>query len=651
MASQGPRAKAVKSWDAAISNLKSSVTQYSFQSLLLFNHLNHEIEDTEDLPLEDALLHIDKQLIEISRAQEQLQKSKTRMQSYRNNSTSLVLIHRLPPEILLHIITLGVEEDIEMKRQQRRFFEEEEIQRWEDDDELHPDPPDGYIPHDWRALDKIPHTHPDYKLQAYESPPYLPSICSQVCRRWRKLSLSKASFWTKIQLIEDPEYLAEMIRRTKLLPIDLDMNVLTDTPETKTTQLSTISQHASRIKSLEVVSMERDNFEDFLRCIVPDAELSTYSLRAVTLGMGYSQRNRSPLIKLEDVVEGVDPAVIDGLLSGIRELQLTVISFDWESKAFQNLTLLRLDFMDHPSAPTSEQIYAILSGSPQLQSLELNAIMMLEPAEPSLPLQRIHLDSLHTFGLREVSDDGPSLLGTLLLSVIYAPNLARLLLYGLSGVNNALAIFLKPPEGSAVNAIVPFDELEYLRISSCQIGPTTLRRLLGSMPNIKDLGIRNTPHFGDHLVRDMILDPTVDSGHRMLPNLKTLRLVGCCSIKSYEILKELISSRNPHEGAGSENSLQKLVFKWGGFGISNTRRRWFEKNVDTFIYKNYPRAWAIYDSDIGSDDDEEVDEDDGGDALDSTDADEIEAALGPEESEEDEVGSDESNGLIDGDWD
>lgn len=80
MTPQSPREKAIYSWDSAVLNLKSSVTQYSFQSSLLFNHLNAEDEKTLDIPLEDALVHIDMQLHEIAHVQEQLHKSKIRMQ-------------------------------------------------------------------------------------------------------------------------------------------------------------------------------------------------------------------------------------------------------------------------------------------------------------------------------------------------------------------------------------------------------------------------------------------------------------------------------------------------------------------------------------------------------------------------------------------
>lgn len=266
-------------------------------------------------------------------------------------------------------MNVGLEDDFELKCRHQHYLEAENIQlAMGSNCESVPTRNGGEIGDDWDELDEVSETHHDFELYQYKEPAHFPSLCSQVCRKWRKLSIAKASFWTQIIPRQDPEYLQEMIHRSKTLPIDIQMNFRAVISVVETGQLEFISQHASRIRSFEYTSdSANENLEDFLRCLVPEVEAPAYNLHAIALTSEESRMGGGMLINMESVVEGVDPSIVDNLFGGIRELKLSGVYLPWGGTTFRNLTSLKLDFIDNTIAPSGDQVYAALSGSPELQ--------------------------------------------------------------------------------------------------------------------------------------------------------------------------------------------------------------------------------------------------------------------------------------------
>ncbi|KAG8913087.1 hypothetical protein FRC02_005648 [Tulasnella sp. 418] len=359
MGYSGSRHKALSSWNAVVSNLLSSISSYSSTSVSLLEKVYTEGKGRHDIPLEEALVHIDKQLQAIDNAHKLLQSCQQKLLAHRNTSHTLVPINRLPWEILSRIVVLGTEGDKEMDSRLSDYYEAEQIHEWDNISEL------GEV--DWIAggQEEAYEGGSVYSICPYGEFVPFPRLFAQVCRKWRNVALSTATVWTTIDFSKNSDWVKELLTRSKGCPITVVMNLegipSSSLDEQCSDMFLQIDPHVSRVESLHLTTSHHLYIKEMLDRWAASWSRSNpflrrLSIRAAKVPGLIELSNQDEVSKYRDFMKKV------------QELEIHGVSISWDDSIFQNLTSLKLTGIGlGRESPTTMQIYQFLSSSPNLE--------------------------------------------------------------------------------------------------------------------------------------------------------------------------------------------------------------------------------------------------------------------------------------------
>jgi hypothetical protein len=233
---------------------------------------------------------------------------------------------------------------------------------------------------------------------------------SHVCSHWRAVALSDPSLWVD-GIPANRAAIKVFLERSKDLPIVLDSNIIYIASH-RAKIYSFIPRHMKRVEALyiEHISLAADDGATIAKVLDTDMP----HLKELCLSFNLIRRasKREPFF-----------TVPHSIIKGIKYLRLNACNLHWDQAQLRNLTVLRLSSGYVPFArkfrASIKQISNILRLSPELQSLELENIVLDDTGEQNDTYPDIFLPSLMDLSLRS---DG-SILAEILINNASAPRL------------------------------------------------------------------------------------------------------------------------------------------------------------------------------------------------------------------------------------
>ncbi|KAF8064216.1 hypothetical protein FPV67DRAFT_1398479, partial [Lyophyllum atratum] len=186
---------------------------------------------------------------------------------------------------------------------------------------------------------------------------------SQVCHRWRAISLNYSRLWQTIDVSSNPYLAKEFLARSRVAPIHITSEY--DAPEYRLCA-EDFKPHAGRIASLDIWFRDYEEIIPLVSGLASDIpSLTTFSLKNIR-GL------RAKLIHIQ-----VPP------LTHLRKLELHGVTIPWNS-CIGNLESLSLIGIRRLS-PSLSQLHTILQSSPQLRYLSLQHIQPSGRNDPRPP--------------------------------------------------------------------------------------------------------------------------------------------------------------------------------------------------------------------------------------------------------------------------
>ncbi|KAG9046291.1 hypothetical protein FS837_004688 [Tulasnella sp. UAMH 9824] len=222
-----------------------------------------------------------------------------------------------------------------------------------------------------------------------------------VCHHWNHLFNNTPSFWTKIQGGAETSnaIITRALEMSQDSPLEIDYNVNSRILERQEAFLSLIFPHAHRWRKADLSIFEA------AQALEPMATLSAPLLESLSLwACGHPTWARDEPL---DIFGGQPPP-------RLQELALN-IPVPWNPKTLCNLKALRITSIEH-LAPSLHQLFAILPGSPSLESLSINNVTFSGGASTHIT------NSIHMPTLGELELEGiPPEITNRILAAIHAP--------------------------------------------------------------------------------------------------------------------------------------------------------------------------------------------------------------------------------------
>ncbi|KAG8898371.1 hypothetical protein FRC00_002896, partial [Tulasnella sp. 408] len=530
-----------------------AVKLYGDSTIALFTHFDGESQSTshDDLPTEDALLHLDNRLARIEQLEAELHGMRIAVQGLRNTSAKLSPIIRLPPEILAYIITIGADED-------RLIIEEKEALMDEDGDSSDDDmgPPD---------------------------PPHFPTLVSHVCRRWRQIALDTPMVWTRIDFREGPpfEKSKEWLNRSEDCHIEVVFDFLEDSTqleenETVMAALDILQPHGGRISRLLI----RMNTLDEMATIIGRLTSGDQTLPLKALALSVDEADGDLLAR--ESLHG-KAGTLKAILEGLEELELDRVHIPWNLVSFNGLKILKLQSLEKPESPTPQQLHAILSASPNLEVFEIYD-SDLEGSFERNELSPIVFPKLQTLKLSLM--DGTTT--RFAFQLITAPKLAILRADGFD-ISGGSSIQSTVDAGKLLPAF--FDRIEptslrILHIIQDELTDSNFLDILSASRGLEEIQFGDNTSISPGLLKWL---EGKEDGASACPNLKSLKLDSCSGITS-DSVKKLVKAR---KAAG--RPLQTLSLKYCSVD---------EEGLEEWLKARVPKVTLEDDSDEDEDNDE-----------------------------------------------
>lgn len=415
---------------------------------------------------------------------------------------------------------------------------------------------------------------------------------SQVCARWRDLSISTPKLWTRIAFtfpITESQHISAdySLQRSESQPLTILMDCRDPNwdweEEGHAFQWSgmqdTISQllpHASRWKSLDILTDTWLPIYSFLRLtktIDPLLHLESLSLSRCNAYFAARGQSFQPLSMAEPI------ALFGGMLAPkLREVCLVGVHIDWErSAALSNLTSLDFKYHAQDVLPTLSQFASILDRCPGLQQLTILGWGPRLDDVQSQPVTSLVLPSLTrlSFGFVDMA------YGTQFLSMLQIPGLKELSLEDVSTTVNPIDtqessqilewLFTSQPaarasfssnDGLPVNPI-PLQSVTSLELHHIRSTQSIFASLFRCFPNLSALSCIDV---SDEAL--LALCPYAISDPTVMLNKRTSSRTGClcpvledlyCQDADPEVLVALVTERSI---IGSVPPLQSVTLEY-----------------------------------------------------------------------------------------
>ncbi|KAG7090463.1 hypothetical protein E1B28_009579 [Marasmius oreades] len=220
----------------------------------------------------------------------------------------------------------------------------------------------------------------------------VPLSISHVCARWRKVSLSTGSLWTRLALFFpaiDPAQLTRTIcwlNRSKSYPLEILLDLRYSdwdwpssgdghpfTGEMLQVLLTILLPHVQRWKTFEMLTDTWEPIHTFLTRIRDTPNLKAPMLQSLALS-----RCNAYFVRKGEVFQPIElkepiPLISTGMeAEGLRDVLLAGVHVDWtKSRCFRNLLDLTLKFHSADVMPSFPEFKNMLDACPDLESLTI----------------------------------------------------------------------------------------------------------------------------------------------------------------------------------------------------------------------------------------------------------------------------------------
>ncbi|KZT64038.1 hypothetical protein DAEQUDRAFT_67952 [Daedalea quercina L-15889] len=218
-------------------------------------------------------------------------------------------------------------------------------------------------------------SHPSSRLPGG---PYTWIIVSHVCRRWRDVALHFASLWTNVLVTPSEELVAEVLRRSRLAPLDV---VVCFDPYTMDAQLGSfclVLREVSRIRSLRIaMSDERVPPEILSLMNKPAPQMRSFAVHNFYMGGPPRELQRPPVLTESYHVPQLESLDVYGRFE-----------FGWHHPIASTIKRLSLRKLDVKSLLDHEKLLSILQDVCALEYLRLEHAISTTNSRYALPRPR-----------------------------------------------------------------------------------------------------------------------------------------------------------------------------------------------------------------------------------------------------------------------
>lgn len=305
--------------------------------------------------LEIYLEELDAELSRLSADTKSLDEECAKLSAARNSSEQVVLISKLPVDVLSRIFAI--------------------LAGW------------GHIHCDLGL-------RPDRSQKDATS---YPVVLSSVCSAWRHIIVNTPLFWSHIDLsvafgrYSLTEYTRLCAQRAKATPIDLHILCEEGFEPFETGEAERMAALPEILRnrtltSLNLALYRQDSVHPILLAWVNNfSNLTSLSVRL------YSHRR----IETALFPESSDRDLLYSQLSRLHTLDLRKIRLDWNQATFSGLVNLSLSNIEPNYCPTIDQLRSMLIASPGLRTIQLHSVVLPMPdSRIHGPIQPIYLEEL-----------------------------------------------------------------------------------------------------------------------------------------------------------------------------------------------------------------------------------------------------------------
>lgn len=337
-------------WTAAYDQLSHAIAVFE-TACNAIDSLAFQAGDVPESAQPNFFLSVEANLPLLKQKRDTFDRSLEKLRKFRNRSTQLVPINRLPSELLASIISIVVDTSRT----------------------------------GWNAW--------DYELSMTAAQELVHTV-SSVSSYWRQVCLATPTLWANIRFhrMRGLDHAALWLERSQSCPLRLSFPDKTY-PGREQDLDELLQRHSNRLRSLVVAGNGHGAGWKAFRAAC--AQHTENSVRLESLGI--SATYDFPGEALSEL--GLLPKdQMDRYVKSVRNLYVICRLFDdWTSTAFHELTTLALKGIYGQISPTVEEFLNVLRASPRLRSLEI-AGSLIKTVPESVNTQ-VTLDSLETLWL------------------------------------------------------------------------------------------------------------------------------------------------------------------------------------------------------------------------------------------------------------
>ncbi|KAG2148839.1 hypothetical protein DEU56DRAFT_753078 [Suillus clintonianus] len=209
---------------------------------------------------------------------------------------------------------------------------------------------------------------------------------THVCRYWREVALGCPALWTFI-CSPSASWLGTMLERSMNAPLI----VMLESPVPLEKYLEPILSHLSRIKILQIPSLESD-FEPIIRLLssqpAPLLEMFEFT---------------KPWVKGDPKIRLISNAIFQGHAPRLRIVHISGLDLSWTTHIFSGLRTLYVKAIGKTSNITISQLLSTLRRMPALEHLTLEWLRIFPEDEETELLDKVPLNCLKSITIRHPS--------------------------------------------------------------------------------------------------------------------------------------------------------------------------------------------------------------------------------------------------------
>ncbi|KDQ08332.1 hypothetical protein BOTBODRAFT_179962 [Botryobasidium botryosum FD-172 SS1] len=422
-------ATAICTWKKAFQDLRISLDAFVSVTDTLCDSKRQDdgrisISGLEHVAEEDVYSKVSEYYAELDGFEGKFGLARAKIQNIRNQSHSIVPVHRLPDEILSTVFVLGSQDriqavglDAEVAIEHAATAREDDVADADSDEseDSDSDEDEGDEVHEGDGTGAGAESDEEHETRDDSASPEATKgkpqpfnlLVSQVCHRWREVALNTGQLWTRIDLTEPlpHERMKLWLERSKNYPLHVCLD--THPPATNSESLilaflvalehlkSSIPQSAEP-RCVNLTINTRQPCKD-VRLVLLELSLYHPSIRLQSLKV-----DEHLLMCCSTHARYWKSISLSEMLRGVTALHLHAFYFPWGHPAYSNLVELTISDVEDEHAPTAAQFETILRGCPLLEYFALDSTDIAPNVHPQAAPSPIIMRSLHTITVRHL---------------------------------------------------------------------------------------------------------------------------------------------------------------------------------------------------------------------------------------------------------